>query len=128
MSLYSPWVLLSGPLRCHIFGIRRSFVSHREHCIFYKLLFSVPGGVHAILKHSVVMAPWNGSPALRLMTVPHFSRFFWCANKRCLFVKLSMLRCCAWCETNTSIDVAAKICKNLKGIESILNILNHFTI
>ena len=38
------------------------------------------------------------------------------------------LRCSAWCETNTSIDVAAKICKNLKGIESILNILNHFTI
>ena len=76
MSLYSPWVLLSGPLRCHICGIRRSFVSHREQCIFYKLLFSVPGGVHAILKHSVVMAPWNGSPALRLMTVPHFSHVF----------------------------------------------------
>ena len=57
-----------------------------------------------------------------------FFYVFWCANKRCLFVKLCMLRCSAWCETNTSIDVAAKICKNLKGIESILNILNHFTI
>ena len=98
-------------------------------CFLTPFFCSVAGGVNASLNTNICNGTMRRDSGA---AVDYCSAFFACSagvhtSDACLS-SFVCLRCSAWCETNTSIDVAAKICKNLKGIESILNILNHFTI